>query len=163
MKTKSLISYFPLIAMIFILTCCQKEHVQVTTSESSGSSIPKSVGCPDYYRVLNPLNPIFLWCKVWGCNCIEAVIIKGATQEYEYFLEVVESGSEEEVADFFSQSNYSVWSSLFPGLEADTSFLTKLQSGDYKIGKNTVDASNLIFLVHTADTSDYFGMPVRLQ
>jgi hypothetical protein len=159
MKTK--IAILTLIGTITVLVSCQKEKIKDAPVKQSTL---KEAGCPPEYTILNMLNPQFLWCKVPGCNCAGWVVIKGGSSIYDNFVTTVESNSGSAVAQFFSQSNYSIWSALFPYLVTDTGMLAKLQSGNYTIAKVQIsDSNDFIFVVRNNDNSDYFGMPVTKE
>jgi hypothetical protein len=157
MKTKSYVYLF-MFGLILALIACQKDRLAETQAEKVNL---KSTGCPPDWTILNLLNPQFLWCKVPGCNCAAWVEIKGYSDNYDNFVSTVELNTASSVADFFSPSNSSVWTALFPALENDTIMMRKLQSGDYTFDVvPIVGTYDIIYRAHNLDDSDYFGIPV---
>lgn len=156
MKTKQLI--LVVAGVIFILVGCSKEPIaNLTKSESSVKKM-----APPGYTLLDPYSFPEWWCVFPSTNCAPIVTIRPKTDGYDNFLNAVNNASGTDVANFFSSSNYSIWSSLFPFLVSNSVFLAKLQSGNFTFYSHVNDSTQVtIFVAHNSDKTDYFGIPVR--
>lgn len=145
------------VIMLLLVTAfsCQKETDNPTTKQITG--VLKAANDPTYLLDVDADQ----WCTSPGSNCASTVVIVG--KKIEKMTDMANDPTA--ITEFFSTSNYSEWSVLFPHVAENPQLLDLLQTGKitFEILQDPSTNARSIVRMHNSDNSLSIGFPFQVQ